>query len=67
MNLPKFKDLPQQPKTRKANIIAMKKELGLVQQQIDISRSRGIKMKDILAFDSVEGSFLFEDERIRAR
>ena len=67
MNLPKFKDLPKQPKTRKANIIAMKKELGLVQQQIDISRPRDIKMKYILAFDSVEDSFLFEDERKRAR
>ena len=41
----------------------MIKEFGLVQQQIDIVRSRGVTMKDILAFDSVEDSFLFEDER----
>ena len=64
MNLPKFKALPQQPKTRRANIKAMKKELGLVQQQIDIVRSTGITMKDILAFDLVEDSFLFGDEII---
>ena len=41
----------------------MKKELELVQRQIDIARSRSIAMKDILAFGKVEDSFLFEDER----
>ena len=41
----------------------MKKELELVQRQIDIARSRSITMKDILAFGKVEDSFLFEDER----
>ena len=63
VNLPKFKALPQQPKTGKVNIKAMKKELGLVQRQIDIARSRGITMKEILAFDLVEDSLLFDDER----
>ena len=38
----------------------MEKELRLVQQKIDIDRFRGITMKDILAFDLVENSFLFE-------
>ena len=41
----------------------MKKELWLVERQIDIVRSMGITMKDIFAFGLVEDSFLFEDER----
>ena len=42
----------------------MKKELGLVQRQMDIARSGGITMKEILAFDLVEDSLLFDDERM---
>ena len=41
----------------------MKKELGLVQRQIEIAWSRGITMKEIVVFDLDEDSFLFEYER----
>ena len=41
----------------------MKKDLGLVQRQIEIAWSRGITMKEIVVFDLDEDSFLFEYER----
>ena len=63
VNLPKFKALPQQPKTGKVNIKSIKKELGLAQRQIDIARSKGITMKEILTFDLLEDSFLFDEGR----
>lgn len=53
VNLLKFKALPSQPETRKAKTKARKKELSLVQQQIDIVKSRGITMKEIFTLDLV--------------
>ena len=42
----------------------MKKELVLLQRQIDIAKSIALTIKYILAVNLVEYSFLFEDKRV---
>ena len=42
----------------------MKKELVLLQRQIDIAKSVALTIKYILAVNLVEYSFLFEDKRV---
>ena len=52
------KRAPSSSKTAKE----VSKELGRAQKAIDVARSRGISMREILQFDLITTSSLFDDD-----
>ena len=62
VNLPKVKCPGKMQISSNVNLRAIKKKLGQAQSQMDIARSRGIPLKEILTFEHCGESLLFNGE-----
>ena len=60
VNLPKFDAKPHNVKSSTSTAKSATKQLGQALRQIDVARSRGVPMKDILSYDHSKGTALFD-------
>ena len=67
VNLPKMNEPKHQAKSSSQNVNDVTKYLGQAQRDIDVARSRGISMNDILRYDHTMTSPLFDEDGLTSK
>ena len=62
VNLPKFQDKTQKPKTNQQLFKSTAKRIGEAQKQIEIARERGMSIEEILSYDHLLENILFVED-----